>query len=79
MHQATCGISDDGIDTSARKTTGGESFHISIRSKKCTIPLRIDHVRSLIEAIADAKHSMVGKIEDTADLENLRGAIHTTR
>ena len=41
--------------------------------------MRLDHVRSLIGAIADAKHSMVGKIEDTADLENLRGAIRITR
>ena len=56
-----------------------ESFPISIQFKKCTIPVRSDHVRSLIGAIADAKHSMVGKIEDTADLENLRGAIRTTR
>ena len=41
--------------------------------------MRLDHVRSLIGAIADAKHSMVGKIVDTADIENLRGAIHITR
>ena len=44
-----------------------ESFPISIRSKKYTIPVRSDHVRSLIGAIADAKHSMVGEIEDKAD------------
>ena len=78
LHQATNGIGDGGIDTLARKTRGDESFHISIQSKKWKIPVGPDVVRSLIGAIADAKHSMVGKIEDTADLENLRGAIYTT-